>query len=67
MPRRKTGRLTILDRFCIVAIGLSRMFDSPRTSQERAMHLYSSYFAFRHRFLYAGERADETRANNSTD
>ena len=30
------------------------------------MHRYSSYFAFTYRFLYAGERAGETRANIST-
>jgi hypothetical protein len=29
------------------------------------MHLYSSYFAFRRRFLYARERAGETRASTS--
>jgi hypothetical protein len=66
MPHRKTRRLTIPDRFCIVAIALGRRFNSPRISQERAMHLYSSYFAFTYRFLYAGKRAGETRANQST-
>ena len=66
MPRRETGRLTILGRFCIVAIGLSRTFDSLGISQERAMHLYSSYFAFTYRFLYPGERAGETRAEHSS-
>ena len=30
------------------------------------MHPYSSYFAFTYRFLYAGERAGETRADKST-
>ncbi len=30
------------------------------------MHLYSSYFAFTYRFLYAGERAGETRAIDCT-
>jgi hypothetical protein len=30
------------------------------------MHLYSSYFAFTYRFLHAGERAGETRANINT-
>jgi len=30
------------------------------------MHSYSSYFAFTYRFLYAGERAGETRADKST-
>ena len=30
------------------------------------MHRYSSYFAFTYRFLYPGERAGETRADNST-
>jgi hypothetical protein len=30
------------------------------------MQMYSSYFAFTYRFLYAGERAGETRANSST-
>lgn len=67
MPHCITRRLTILDRFCIVAISLSRTFDSPRISQERAMHQYSSYFAFTCRFLYTGKRADETRANQSTN
>jgi hypothetical protein len=31
------------------------------------MHSYSSYFAFTYRFLYAGERAGETRADTSTN
>jgi len=31
------------------------------------MHSYSSYFAFTYRFLYAGERAGETRADKSTN
>jgi hypothetical protein len=30
------------------------------------MHLYSSYFAFTCRFLFAGERAGETRADIGT-
>jgi len=30
------------------------------------MRLNSSYFAFTYRFLYAGERAGETRANTGT-
>ena len=40
------------------------MFDSPRISQERAMHPYSSYFAFTYRFPFAGGRAGETRADD---
>ena len=62
----RTRRLTPPRAFCIVAIRLSRTFDSPRISQERAMRLNSSYFAFTYRFLYAGERAGETRANTGT-
>jgi hypothetical protein len=67
MPRLRTWRLTPQQPFCIVAIGPSRTFDSPRISQERAMHLYSSYFAFTYRFPFAGERAGETRADNTSN
>ena len=31
------------------------------------MQQYSSYFAFTYRFLYTGERAGETRADQSTN
>lgn len=63
MSRPRTLRLTPPDRFCIVALCLSRTFELPRISQERVMNLYSSYFAFTYRFPFAGGRAGETRAD----
>ena len=37
-------------------------WDTLKGSQERAMKLYSSYFAFTYRFLLWRKRAGETRA-----
>jgi hypothetical protein len=41
--------------------------DTLKDSQERAMKLYSSYFAFTYRFLFWRKRAGETRAGESTN
>lgn len=38
-----------------------------KDSQERAVKLYSSYFAFTYRFLFGRKRAGETRAGESVD
>jgi len=38
-----------------------------KDSRERVMQLYSSYFAFTYRFPFGGERAGETRADNTSN
>lgn len=56
------NRLTLFAPFCIFAF-VERV---RKGSQERAVNLYSSYFAFTYRFSFTGERAGETRAGKTS-
>jgi hypothetical protein len=59
--------LTLPGGFCIVAARLTSKMELLKDSRERAMQLYSSYFAFTYRYPFAGERAGETRADDTSN